>query len=178
MLETLLTNFLLDFGLLLLPLLFILIVEKKKPNLKDFGFKTKGAIEDMALSSKIFLALLIYSFLLSFLFFIIGLNDLQGVQDGINSIVGLSPLLLVYFFLVRVFLEEFFFRAFLVPRAGVVISSVLFGITHYGYGSIGEIVGAVFLGMVLAIAYKQHGRILPNYVGHLLYNLVAISFMV
>ncbi len=176
--EVLITNFLLDLGLLLVPLLFILVIEKKKPALKDFGFKTKGAIDDMALSSKIFLTLLVYSFLLSFLFFVIGLNDFQGVQEGIQRIVELSPFLLVYFFLVRVFLEEYFFRAFLVPRVGVVVSSVLFGITHYGYGSVGEIVGATFLGMILAIAYKQHGRILPNYIGHLLYNLIAISFLV
>jgi len=92
--------------------------------------------------------------------------------------VAFSPLLLIYFFIVRVFLEEYFFRAFLVPRVGVVVSSVLFGLTHYGYGSAGEIIGAIVLGMILAIAYKQHGRILPNYIGHLLYNLVAISFLV
>jgi len=176
--EALLTNLLLDVGLLLVPLLFIILVEKKKINLEEFGFKTKGILDDLSLSAKIFLALMIYSLLFSIIFFVIGLNDFQGVEQGIRSILNFSPLLLIYFFVVRVFLEEFFFRAFLVPRAGVIVSSILFGITHLGYGSYAEVVGATLLGLVLAIAYKQNRRIMPNYIGHLLYNLVAISFLV
>ena len=127
---------------------------------------------------KIFLALFIYSILLSITLLTLGINDFQGVETVLKQLLALSPLILIYLFVVRVFLEEWFFRAFLVPRTGVIISSVLFGLLHFGYNSQGEIIGAILLGMVLALSYNQHKKILPNFIAHLLYNLVVVLVMV
>ena len=127
---------------------------------------------------KIFLALFIYSILLSITLITLGINDFQGVETVLKQLLALSPLILIYLFVVRVFLEEWFFRAFLVPRTGVIISSVLFGLLHFGYNSTGEIIGAIVLGAVLALSYNQHKKIMPNFIAHLLYNLIVVLVMV
>ena len=174
----LLLNIILDFGLLAVPIAYVKFFEKKEINLKEFGLEKKNALPDAILTSKIFLTLFIYSIILSLALLVFGISDFQGVESALRNLVAVSPLLLIYLFIVRVFLEEFFFRAFLVPRTGVVVSSVIFGALHFGYGSIGEIIGAVFLGMILAISYKENNRLMPNFLAHLLYNMIAVLTLV
>ena len=127
---------------------------------------------------KIFLALFIYSIILSVTLLALGINDFQGVENVLTQLISLSPFLLIYLFIIRVFLEEWFFRAFLVPRTGVILSSIIFGLLHFGYDSIGEVIGAILLGMVLAVSYNQHKKIIPNFIAHLLYNLIVVLVMV
>jgi len=169
------TNALLDIGFLLVPILIIKFIEKKEISLKQFGFKTDGALKDLLLTLKIVFSLIAASFLIAIILTILGLNDLQVVSEVIGAVLRLPIIVIVYFFIVRVFLEEFFFRAFLVPRVGVVISSVMFGLAHLGYGSIAEAIGAGVLGLVLAFFYSKHKKILPNFIAHMIYNLFAIS---
>ncbi|MBD3209822.1 CPBP family intramembrane metalloprotease [Candidatus Micrarchaeota archaeon] len=73
--------------------------------------------------------------------------------------------------------EELFFRAFLVDRVGVVLSSLLFGLMHFAYGSAVEIIGAALIGVVLAFIYKASKSITPCLVIHLTYNLMSIAVM-
>jgi len=127
---------------------------------------------------KIFLALFIYSIILSVTLLALGINDFQGVENVLTQLISLSPFLLIYLFIIRVFLEEWFFRAFLVPRTGVILSNIIFGLLHFGYDSIGEVIGAILLGMVLAVSYNQHKKIIPNFIAHLLYNLIVVLVMV
>ena len=49
--------------------------------------------------------------------------------------------LFLFTLIVVVFIEEFFFRAFLIPRAGMIPATLIFTFFHYGYGSIAEIIG-------------------------------------
>lgn len=128
-------------------------------------------------TAKILACLIGISLLLSIVLFLLGINDFGPVEMTINALMGLNPLILVYLFVVRIFAEEFFFRAFLVPRAGILASSILFGALHYGYGSVAEVIGAFVLGLVLAYFYKRNGKIVPNYIAHLLYNFIIIAGM-
>ena len=169
------TNALLDLGFLLVPLLIIKFVEKKELSLKQFGFKTDGALKDLILTFKIIFTLIAASFLIAIILTIFGLNDLEVVSDVIGAVLQLPIIIIIYFFVIRVFLEEFFFRAFLVPRLGVILSSVIFGLAHIGYGSVAEAVGAGALGLVLAFFYSKHGKILPNFLAHMIYNVFVIS---
>lgn len=169
------TNALLDLGLLLVPILIIKFIEKKELSLKQFGFKTDGALKDLLLTLKIVFSLIGAAFLIAIILTLLGLNDLQVVSDVIGGILELPLIVIVYFFIIRIFLEEFFFRAFLVPRLGIIISSVIFGLAHLGYGSIAEAIGAGVLGLVLAYFYSKHGKILPNFLAHMIYNVFTIS---
>ncbi len=170
-------NFLLDIGLLTLPLLYVKFIEKKGISLPEFGFSSKGIFNDMRLSAKIFIVLLATSFALSALFYFSGIGDFGNVESTVQGIFSISPFVAGYFLIVRVFAEEFFFRAFLVPRVGVILSSIFFGLVHLGYGSVGEAIGAAVLGGILAIAYNEKRQIVPNFVAHFLYNAFAVMMI-
>lgn len=132
-------------------------------------------MQDSFLSGKILGALLIVSVALSLVLQIFRAHDLGAVENVIRSLLSLPFPVLLYFLVVRVFAEEFFFRSFLVPRFGVLVSSALFGLSHFAYGSIAEVIGATLLGAVLAYYYSKERRLLPNYVSHMLYNLIAFA---
>src|SRR3989344_5061878 len=91
-----------------------------------------------------------------------------------NEALAAGKIFLALIFFSIIFSEEFLFRAFLVPRIGVVLSAALFGIAHLSYGSVAEAVGAFALGIILGIAYKQNKSIVPNFIAHMLYNFVAV----
>ena len=161
--------------MILAPLVFIASIERRKIRGAELGFLKSDPMAGALLAGKILLALIIFSFLLSFIFTLLQVNDLGKVEGAIAGVLSTSPLWMAYFLIVRVFTEEFFFRSFLVPRIGVVGSSVAFAISHVGYGSIAEILGAFVLGGILAIAYRDSGKITPNYIAHMLYNVFAIG---
>ena len=168
-------NILLDLVLLIIPLAVIVFIERRPLVLSGLGFQSRGVVNDSLLTLKIFAALVIFSVLFSIALSFSGINDIGKVEDAVGAIFSYSPLWLMYFMVVRVFAEEFFFRAFLVPRIGVMGSSIAFAIAHLGYGSVAEVLGALVLGAILAIAYKENRQIVPNYMAHLLYNVVALA---
>ncbi len=174
------TNLILDAFLILFPILYVKYAGRREPTLGEFGLaRGKGtALQDAALAGKILGALLIASVALSLLLQIFKVHDFGAVESVIRSLLSLPFPALLYFMVVRVFAEEFFFRAFLVPRFGVVMSSALFGLSHLAYGSVAEVIGAAFLGGVLAHYYSKSSRLLPNYIAHMLYNFIAFAVAV
>ncbi len=104
----------------------------------------------------------------------LGLND----QEKILEKVGDLPFYILVFAVVFAPLtEELFFRAFLVQRIGVLYSSLVFGIFHLSYGSVSEIIGAFFIGLIFAVIFKKSKSITPCLVIHTVYNLLAIIAM-
>ncbi|MBU0590651.1 MAG: type II CAAX endopeptidase family protein [Candidatus Micrarchaeota archaeon] len=118
----------------------------------------------------IFVLLLVFGIIANAL----GFNDQENVTDKVNS---LPFYLLIFAVLVAPITEELFFRAFLVPRVGIIFSSLLFGVLHASYGSVVEIIGAGVIGMVLAVVFKDSKSITPCIAIHMLYNLVSIIVM-
>lgn len=171
-------NLLLDLILIAAPVAFILFFEKKKLTAKEFGLEPGKPFADLILTAKIFAALLIYSMLLSIALYTFGIADFEPVQEAFQGLAALPLPVLAYIFIARVFVEEFFFRAFLVPRAGIIVSSIVFGAAHFAYGSYAEVIGAIGLGLILAAAYKQYNRLAPNFAAHLLYNVIAALVLV
>ena len=103
-----------------------------------------------------------------------GIDDQEKVLDTISSL----PLyLLIMAFTLGPISEELFFRAFLVPRVGVPVSTILFTITHVAYGSTAELVGVFFLGFILANAYFFLRDPLPCIIAHALFNLFSVMLI-
>lgn len=125
----------------------------------------------------LFATLLVYSLLVSFFAGAIGLNDLEKVANSIQEIKIASPLILSYFLIARVASEEIFFRGLLVKKTGVIFSAIFFGLAHTFYGSIVEVMGAIVLGGILGIAFKENGNIMPNILAHFLYNFTFIMII-
>jgi membrane protease YdiL (CAAX protease family) len=101
-----------------------------------------------------------------------------GDQIKVQQVVSALPLYIILLtFTIGPFSEELFFRALLVPKIGVPLSTILFMLTHIAYGSISELAGAFFLGFVLANAYYYLKDPLPVIIAHGLFNLLAVIVM-
>ncbi len=123
----------------------------------------------------IFLLMLFASLAVNIILHFAGLSD----QEQIVTVVsGLPIYLLILAFTLGPLSEELLFRAFLVPRIGVLASTLLFTFTHVAYGSIAELAGAFALGIVLALAYSRLKDPLPCIVAHVLFNLLSVMLII
>lgn len=105
---------------------------------------------------------------------LLGFNDQQKVSDKILSL----PLIVLLFAVVGApVTEELFFRGFLVPRAGVFLSAALFGMLHFAYGSVVEVLGAFLIGLVLGASFKFSKSVTPCMFAHMVYNAISITFI-
>jgi uncharacterized protein len=103
------------------------------------------------------------------------INDLDKVESVIIEEFASNAILFIGLLIIMLFAEEFFFRSFLVPRIGMILSTVIFTALHAGYGSIAELIGVFFLGLILAYWFKRNKSLLQNYMGHVLYDILAIA---
>lgn len=103
-----------------------------------------------------------------------GFNDQAKIVDKVSDL----PLYLLLLAIVLApITEELFFRAALVPRIGIVLSSLVFGVLHVAYGSVVEVVGVFLVGIILAAIYRMSKSVTPCIVIHFIYNLLSIMMM-
>ncbi len=153
--------------------LFFLWDTDLRTTLKKLGFPGKlstTAIYSVAGFIAMF-ALLVIVGIASMAF---GFDDQYKIYEKIGDLPWYMLMLAV---LLAPICEELFFRGLLVPRFGVVISAIVFGLLHFTYGSILEVVGVMAIGLVLGMVFKKSKSITPCIVVHLLYNLLSISVM-
>jgi len=62
--------------------------------------------------------------------------------------------------------EEAFFRSFLQPRLGLVLSSILFACSHFSYGLPFMIVGVFTISLVIGVTFARSGDVLPCIIAH------------
>ncbi|MDD3244575.1 MAG: type II CAAX endopeptidase family protein [Candidatus ainarchaeum sp.] len=167
-----------DLLLFLIPIYFLILLNPKE-NIKNIflslGFKKISFKDIFKHTIILFFLLFLLSYTLSFISVFFKISDLNLVGQ---EILKLPISVLIYMFVIRVFLEEWFFRSFLVPKIGAIFSSIIFAIAHIGYGSIIQVLGAFFLGVLLSVYYKKTGSIIPNYFAHFLYNLSIYLILV
>ena len=170
-------DFFLDFFLLFIPLYFLYFynnINSFKLMFKRQGLKPiywKKLVKHVFI---LFFLMFVISYLISLISVFFGSQDLSLVS---STIVALPIAYILYLFIFRVFLEEWFFRGFLVGKVGVIISSALFALGHLLYGSITEVIGAFILGVLLARYYQKTGNLWVTFIAHFLYNFVAYAFM-
>lgn len=113
-----------------------------------------------------------------FYLLIIGIiTSFFGISDQYKTIEKIESFtLLVIFFAIFIgpVSEELFFRGFLTKRFGIWISSIVFGLAHFAYGSYIQVIGTFGIGLILAYIYKDTKSILPCILIHFLYNLSAM----
>lgn len=144
-----------------------------KTTIRSIGFPG-GIISGAVFSITGFIMVICVLFALGITAYYLNFSDQSAVYD---KVAELPIYILAFAVLFAPVSEELFFRAFLVPRTGVIISSFLFGIMHFSYGSVVEVIGAAFIGLVLALVYKASKSITPCLAIHLMYNLMSITAM-
>lgn len=72
--------------------------------------------------------------------------------------------------------EELFFRGILVPRFGIILSAIFFGLLHSSYNSTFgiEIIAAIIFGLIAGYVFKKSNSLYPSIIAHILLNSFAI----
>lgn len=91
--------------------------------------------------------------------------------------------LLIFTALTAGVVEELIFRGYLLPRLqiifkkpfmAIILSSLLFGMVHIGYGTILQVIGPIFIGLVFAIYYSKYRNIKVLILCHFLWDFIAL----
>src|SRR5260221_3778017 len=94
-----------------------------------------------------------------------------------------NKFLLVFTALTAGVTEELLFRGYLLPRmeilfknayVAIFISSLLFGLMHFRYGTIVNMAGPFFIGLVFAIYYWKYRNIKLLIVSHFLWDVMGL----
>jgi membrane protease YdiL (CAAX protease family) len=70
--------------------------------------------------------------------------------------------------------EEAFFRGFLQPRFGLLVSSTLFALSHFNYGLPFMVVGVFTISLVIGRTFARSGDLLPCIVAHGVFDAVQL----
>ena len=114
---------------------------------------------------------LIIGMLIQSVLFSIGIRDMWKVSE---KVLEAPRLLVMLLFIIPPISEELLFRGVLMNRFGVFISTFIFALGHFFYGSIANIIGAFFIGLLYAYIYKKTGSLLPGIAAHAGYNFIAV----
>lgn len=101
------------------------------------------------------------------------------LPTNVDQLLAGMPL---YFYIFAIFIapvnEEIFFRAFLVPRIGIILSAIVFAVFHAGYGSVSELFGTLIFGLIAGYIFKRTGSVYSSLFAHICVNLLAISALI
>ena len=110
----------------------------------------------------------------------------EKISDKLINLVPVfknNYLLIIFMCLTAAIVEEFLMRGYVQPRiekiynnptAGVIISSVLFGILHSTYGTLGQVLGPFFIGLVFALFYKRYSNIKILIICHFMIDFISL----
>ena len=168
-------------SLILYSLMLLVVVMSigKWKNVSDFvsklGIKKTNFRKEIVTAFIYLGALLLVSVVVELVMFSLGLQeDLQQVTDVLQ---GANPADLFIILSIASFVEEIFFRGYLQRKTNLIFASFVFAYFHIIYGSISEIVGAFFLGLVLGTEYKKTNNLVAPILSHFFYNLTVMAMM-
>ncbi len=118
-----------------------------------------------------YLTLILISFSTMWVLEYFNLNDSENVSSIVQTF---SPYLVFLAVFVAPITEELFFRATLVSLFGVLPAAAIFGLLHFAYGSVAQIMVASLTAFSLSYIYEKSKSIVPVVLIHFLYNLTAI----
>ena len=116
----------------------------------------------------------------------LGLNNKSTKLHGLLSVLRKNRPLLIFTCLTAGVTEELIFRGYLIPRLqlffknpifALIISSVLFGVAHIGYGSVVQIIGPIFIGFVFALYYQRYRNIKVVMLCHFLWDFFTLLIL-
>jgi hypothetical protein len=162
-----------------LMLFFVIISVGRWKNfsglLSKLGIKKSNFPKELATAAVFFFILFAVSVIVEMV--MTGAGFSEDAQQVGNILKHSNPLELLIVLSVASFVEEFFFRGYLQRKTGLLFAAFVFGYFHIIYGSLSEMVGAFFLGIVLGIEYNKTKNLIAPILSHFFYNL-AIMLLV
>ncbi|GGF12930.1 CPBP family intramembrane glutamic endopeptidase [Flavobacterium limi] len=114
------------------------------------------------------------------------LFKITGESAALNKILTLfkkNYVLLFFTCLTAGITEELIFRGYLLPRLeailknknlAIILSSIVFGFLHIGYGTLLNVIGPIVIGFVFAIQYEKYRNIKILIICHFLWDLFLL----
>lgn len=138
-------------------------------------FRRLGLLPLPPVSDTLFLALKIlsvfYAVLIVEAIVLSSIWDTQPVVEKLRS----SPVeILILAVTLGPASEELFFRGFLQPVFGVVLTSLSFGLLHFGFDSLAEVIAATTASLVIGYFYKKNRNIYAAFLAHAFFNATSI----
>jgi len=149
----------------------------------------KLGLSKQNLSKGIFFGFIAFFSIFLFTIFVELVVDFFGinVSTGVEEVLSGNLILILSAIFISPISEEIFFRATLLDfleknikneNISIILSSFVFSIFHFGYGSVLEILGAFVAGVVFAFTYKKSKTIIAPIFGHFLYNFLSIILLI
>lgn len=113
-------------------------------------------------------------------------EKISGKLLNLVTVFRNNYFLVIFTCLTAAIVEEFLMRGYIQtriekiynnPTIGIIISSVLFGILHSTYGTIGQVLGPFFIGIVFAVFYKRYSNIKILIICHFMIDFIAMMMM-
>lgn len=149
------------------------------------GKTLRSIIGSLGLSKKgltirnVGIGLLLFAFIAGLELAAPAISAVTGISFPTNvgqALAGFPLYFFIFSFTATPIDEELLFRGFLVPRAGMLISALLFAALHYiSYFSIAEFAAALLFGLASAYALKRTKSLYPSIIGHALVNLLGVA---
>ena len=136
--------------------------------------KGRLSLRNVGLGIAIFMIMLMLSYVVG----IVSTVTNTKISTNTQLILASEPLwFYVFMFTLTPFCEEILFRGLMVPRIGIVISAILFGLGHANYGSTFgiDIIAAFIFGVIAGWAFKRTKSLYPSMIAHGLVNLLAVA---
>lgn len=114
---------------------------------------------------------------------LIGLNESSTILREIINIFRDNHLLIFFTAITAGVTEELIFRGYLQPRLEIILknrhiailtSSLLFGLLHFKYGTVVNIIGPFVIGVIFSYYYSKYRNIKALILCHILWDLMSI----
>ena len=151
---------------------FLLWSEKSYP----FTFYLKSCFKIMLMS---FICALIVLLIVKFT----GVNNKSDIANKLKHIIQKDKLLIVLVPLTAGVTEEVICRGYLLtrlemlinkPSVSIAVSAIIFGILHISYGTIGQMLIPLCLGLIFAVYYYKYRNIKLIILCHFLWDFIVI----
>ncbi|HEY5406631.1 MAG TPA: CPBP family intramembrane glutamic endopeptidase [Ginsengibacter sp.] len=168
---------------LCLGLLWLYSVKIEKQDLLIWKERNYNILNYLLSIVVIFFVLMAGMLLIQGILAFTGFSKQSKTLNQIAIILKANKPLLVFTALTAGVVEEFIMRGYIQPRleiifknsyAAIIISSLLFGLLHYKYGTFVNVAGPVFIGFVFAFYYWRYRNIKVLIVCHFLWDVASL----
>ncbi|MDE1846065.1 MAG: CPBP family intramembrane metalloprotease [Candidatus Micrarchaeota archaeon] len=172
-------NFYLTAGLsFFFPLVGLSYLSNKGMNISQI-LDQLGLSRDKLSIKFVFLGILIFFalFVLELMVNLVSTITNVTINTNVNLLLQSAPIwFYVFTAIIAPVNEEIFFRGVLVPRFGIVLSAIFFGLLHSSYDSTFgiEIIAAIIFGIIAGYVFKKSKSLYPSIIAHVLLNSLAI----
>lgn len=103
------------------------------------------------------------------------------ISTNVGMVLAGAPLWFYFFVaVVEPINEEILFRGFMVPRIGIILSALIFGVLHASYDSTFaiEVIAAIIFGLISGYTFRKTGSLYPSIIAHILVNTLAVLTLI